>query len=265
MVNKTTFKQYLLEAEGKMTPAESQKDLFGNIVDGKFNKDGSKLEVHNFICKNTPLVSLEGAPQLVANYFNCIHNLELTSLKGGPKKVGGDFNCSNNPELTSLEGAPQTIDGNFECKYNPKLTSLIGAPQKVDNIFDCSINNLHSLEGCPQTTGTFSCSTNPELTSLEGAPQLIKGTFYCKANLKIRSLARINFYIHEINGDRADFTGCPIKSNVLGLLKIRNLKKVEFDDEKLQEIMNRHLPIGDSTDCIDDLLDAGYGKEYCKW
>ena len=178
MVNKTTFKQYLLEAEEKMPRAEDVHDLFASIVDGHFTKDGSKL------------------------------------------KVTGDFYCNNN-QLKSLEGCPQTVGGYFSC----------------------SDNKLESLEGCPQTVG---------------------GGFYCWNNKKLTSLARINFYVHEITGI-ANFAGCPIKSNILGLLKIRGLKKVKFTDKKLQEIMNRHLPMGDSTDCIDDLLDAGYSKEYCKW
>ena len=197
---KTTFKQYLLEAN-ESPKAESIDDLLNSIVDGHFTKDGSKLKV--------------------VGDFNCSDN-ELKSLWGCPQKVGGGFDCFSN-QLESLEGCPQTVGGNF----------------------DCSHNQLESLEGCPQT---------------------ISGYFDCYDNKQLTSLARINFYVHEINGSNGiDFTGCPIKSNVLGLLKIRNLKKVIFDDKKLQEIMNKHSPMGDSTDCIDDLLDAGYGKEYCKW
>ena len=199
MVNKTTFKQYLLEAE--MPAAKSQKDLRASIVNGHFTKDGSKL------------------------------------------KVTGDFDFFNN-QLKSLEGCPQTVGGSFSCGYN-QLKSLEGCPQTVGGSFYCSYNHLESLEGCPRIVG---------------------GYFYCSNNKQLTSLARINFYVHEINGkDGADFEGCPIKSNILGLLKIRGLKKVKFTDKKLQEIMNRHLPMGDSTDCIDDLLDAGYSKEYCKW
>ena len=116
-----------------------------------------------------------------------------------------------------------------------------------------------------KVTGDFDFFNN-QLKSLEGCPQIVGGDFSCIKNKELTSLARINFYVHEINGaSGADFSGCPIKSNVLGILKIRGLKKVKFDDKQLEEIMNRHLPMGDSTDCIDDLLDAGYGKEYCKW
>ena len=222
MVNKTTFKQYLLEAEENILRAKSKLDLRRSIVDGHFTKDGSKL------------------------------------------KVTGDFDCSRK-QLKSLEGCPQTVGGDFYCSHN-QLESLEGCPQTVGGYFNCSDNELKSLEGCPQTVGgSFYCWNN-QLKSLEGCPQTVGGNFYYFNNEKLTSLTRINFYVHEINGeDGADFTGCPIKSNVLGILKIRGLKKVKFTDKKLEEIMNRHLPMGDSTDCIDDLLDAGYSKEYCKW
>ena len=264
MVNKTTFKQYLLEAEGKMPRAKSQKDLFASIVDGHFTKDGSKLKVTgNFNCGHNQLESLEGCPQTVTGDFDCDNN-QLKSLEGCPQTVGGYFYCSNN-QLKSLKGCPQTVGGYFYC-YDNHLESLKGCPQTIGGGFDCNNNQLKSLEGCPQTVhGAFDCSGN-RLKSLEGCPQTVGGGFYCGNNEKLTSLARINFYVHEINSIYgANFSGCPIKSNILGLLKIRGLKKVKFTDKKLEEIMNRHLPMGDSTDCIDDLLDAGYGKEYCKW
>ena len=222
MVNKTTFKQYLLEAEGKVAPAKDIYDLLASIVDGHFTKDGSKL------------------------------------------KVTGSFDCGNN-QLKSLEGCPQTVGGNFDC-WNNHLKSLEGCPQTVGGGFICFSNQLKSLEGCPQTVRySFDCSSN-QLESLEGCPQIVGGGFDCSNNPSLTSLARINFYVHEINGTAgANFSGCPIKSNILGLLKISGLKKVKFDDKQLEEIMNKYLPMGDSTDCIDDLLDAGFSKEYCKW
>ena len=243
MVNKTTFKQYLQEAEEKMPRAEDVDDLLASIVDGKFTKDGSKLTVTgDFLCGNNQLKSLEGCPQTVGGDFVCYEN-KLKSLKGCPQTVGGYFWCNNN-QLKSLEGCPQTVNDSFSCSTN-KLKSLEGCPQKVGGNFWCLDNQLESLEGCPQIVGgDFNCSNNKQLTSL----------------------TRINFYVHEINGeDGADFRDCPIKSNILGLLKIRGLKSVYFDDRKLEAIVNKHLPMGNIAECMDELLDAGYSKEYCKW
>ena len=226
-----------------MTPAKSRKDLFDSIVDGKFTKDGSELEVNNLECNNTTLTSLEGLPESVAGNFSCYKNPELTSLVGAPQTVHGGFSCGNNEKLTSLVGAPESVRY-CDFQNNPKLPSLLGSPQIIHTYFNCA--------------------NNPNLESLEGAPKTVGSWFWCSNNPKLTSLARINFYIHEIKAD-ADFAGCPIKSNILGLLKIRGLKFVTFDDKKLEAIMNKYLPMGDSTDCIDDLLDAGYSKEYCKW
>ena len=242
MVNKTTFKQYMLEAEEKMPRAKSQEDLLDSIKSGYFTKDGSKLKVKDFHCNYNQLKSLEGCPQTVGGSFYCDHN-QLKSLEGCPQTVGSDFGCNSN-QLESLEGCPQTVGGYFWCSSN-QLESLEGCPQTVGGDFNCWNNKLKSLEGCPQTVG---------------------GSFWCYNNKKLTSLARINFYVHEINGaDGADFSGCPIKSNVLGILKIRGLKKVKFDDKKLEEIMNKYLPMGNIAECMDELLDAGFSKEYCKW
>ena len=166
--------------------------------------------------------------------------------------------ANESPKAESIDDLLNSIvDGHF-TKDGSKL--------KVVGDFNCSDNELKSLEGCPQTVGgSFYCWNN-QLKSLEGCPQTVGGNFYYFNNEKLTSLTRINFYVHEINGSNGiDFRNCPIKSNILGLLKISGLKKVYFDDKKLQEIMNKHLPMGDSTDCIDDLLDAGFSKEYCKW
>ena len=259
MVNKTTFKQYLQEAEEKMPRAEDVDDLLASIVDGKFTKDGSKLKVtgdfddFDFDCSNNKLESLAGCPQTVVGDFGCYEN-NLKSLKGCPQTVGGGFYCGSN-NLESLKDCPQTVGGDFWCGNN-QLKSLVGCPQIVKGSFDCNDNQLKSLEGCPQIVSGYGNFGGYGMTD----------GFSCIKNKELTSLARINFYVHEINGeDGADFTGCPIKSNVLGLLKIRGLKKVAFDDKKLEAIINKYLPMGDSTDCIDDLLDAGYSKEYCKW
>ena len=61
-----------------------------------------------------------------------------------------------------------------------------------------------------------------------------------------------------------DFAGTPIKSNVLGLLKIEDLKFVKFDAKisEVDNIINRHLnksPVGNKRvmEAQSELLDAG--------
>ena len=172
----------------------------------------------------------------------------------------GDFYCSNN-NLTSLEGAPSVVKGNFSC-FNNNLTSLEGAPSAVKGDFYCSYNNLTSLEGAPSVVkGVFSCSNN-KLTSLQGAPSAVKGDFYCTNN-KLTSLAGIHKIIKEIHG-YADFENNPIKSSVLGLMRIKGLTKVYLDNKQVMDILNKYLEGDrDIIRCQSELLDAGL-EEFAK-
>ena len=181
---------------------------------------------------------------------------------GSKLKVGFDFYCDNN-QLESLKGCPQTVGRDFYCDQN-QLKSLEGCPQTVGRNFYCRNNQLESLKGCPQTVGGgFNCSYN-KLKSLVGCPQTVGGGFNCSYN-QLTSLSKIDLYIHEIYGE-ANFMNNPIKSNVLGLLKIRGLKKVEFDDFKLEKIINKYLPNAstkDIDDCKLELIEAGL-EEFAK-
>ena len=191
----------------------------------------------DFYCSNN-LTSLEGAPSVVNGYFSCAGN-KLTSLAGAPSVVNGGFSCYNN-KLTSLEGAPSVVNGDFACSNN-KLTSLEGAPSVVNGIFYCSNNNL---------------------TSLEGAPSVVKGNFYCYSN-NLTSLAGIHKIVKEIHGF-ANFYDNPIKSNVLGLMRIKGLTRVILDNKQVENILNKYLTGDrDIIKCQSELLDAGL-EEYAK-
>ena len=143
-----------------------------------------------------------------------------------------------------MVGAPKIVGEGFYCWDNERLTSLVGGP--------------------PSVGGYFYCHDNVSLTSLEGAPQSVGKGFYCRDNPRLTSLTKINLYTHNINGGLADFAGCPIKSNILGLLKIQGLCRVIFDDQKLTSILNKYLPLGSSIDCADELIKEGY-EEWAKW
>jgi len=54
-----------------------------------------------------------------------------------------------------------------------------------------------------------------------------------------------------------DFSFNPIKSSVLGLVKIKGLTEVMFVNKKLEKIMNKYLPLGDIFDCQEELIEAG--------
>ena len=213
------------------------------------------------------LITTETENEIWPTEFKCDY-YNLTSLEGAPQKINGDFNCSFNKNLTSLEGAPQEGVKDFYC-FECNLMSLEGAPKKIQGNFYCGFNsNLGSLKGAPQNgVEAFNCG-NCNLTSLEGAPKKINGIFSCEGN-PITSLKGIHNIIEEINGD-CTFPDS-IESNILGLLKIKNLKSVYFFDKnngrtKLQivEIINKYLPNPTTDkiiDCQNELIDAGF-EEY---
>jgi hypothetical protein len=126
------------------------------------------------------------------------------------------------------------VGGDFSC-YSNQLTSLTGAPASV--------------------TGDFHCYNN-QLTSLTGAPTSVTGHFDCQGN-KLTSLKDIHKYIKSIAGDFY-LADNPIKSHVLGLLKIKGLKSVELDNEEVEKILNKYLPEGDILDCQQELIEAGF-------
>jgi hypothetical protein len=185
----------------------------------------------------------------------------ILSVKGKQEDpYPGVFNCAYN-KLTSLEGAPSAVNGSFYCSYN-NLTSLEGAPSVVNGDFYCYSNNLTSLEGAPSVmNGVFYCYNN-KLTSLAGAPSVVKGVFNCSYN-KLKSLAGIHKIIKEIHGI-AYFRNNPIKSNVLGLMRIKGLTKVYLDNKQVMGILNKYLKGDrDIIKCQSELLDAGL-EEYAK-
>ena len=162
-----------------------------------------------------------------------ITNKNLTSIPVQFGRVGGDFYCDNN-NLTSLQHAPQSVSGGFYCSNN-KLTSLQYAPQSVGGDFYCHHNNLTSLQHAPQSVGGFFCSYN-NLTSLHDIHKQIKsikGKFVC-------------------DDDK-------IKSHILGLLLIKDLKKIEGIKE-VKDIINKHLVDKDIHLCQEDLIQAGFAE-----
>jgi hypothetical protein len=55
----------------------------------------------------------------------------------------------------------------------------------------------------------------------------------------------------------------PINECVLGLLKIKKLKKVEIDNKEVEAIINKYLPEGNIVECQSELIEAGF-DEYAK-
>ena len=150
----------------------------------------------------------------------------------------------------------------FEAKERSILSVMGKQEDPYPGHFSCFSNKLTSLEGAPSVVkGDFSCSYN-KLTSLQGAPSVVKGDFYCSYN-KLTSLAGIHKIIKEIHGF-ADFYNNPIKSNVLGLMRIKGLTEVFLDNRQVRDILNKYLAGDrDIIRCQSELQDAGL-EEFAK-
>ena len=146
----------------------------------------------------------------------------------------GDFYCTRE-KLTSLEGSPRRVGGNFNCPGN-RLVNLKGGPDRVARDFNCMSNKL---------------------TSLEGAPSYVGHDFYALDN-KLKSLKDIHKHISELHGDFHGYSN-PLKSNVLGLLLIKGLKRVLLDNMQVQNILNKHLGKGrvGMLQAQEELIEAG--------
>lgn len=212
-----------------------------------------------FSCVSGGIESLEGSP-VFCSRFECGDN-KLATLANGPKEVTY-FDCDSN-ELTSLEGAPD-VATYFSCNQNRLLTNLLDSGLNELDTFQCIECKLTSLKGGPKKVNKiYSCAAN-KLTSLEGVASYIGGCFECDDN-NLTSLQGIHKQIKHIGGV-GDFQYNPIKSHVLGLLKIEGLTFVKFlmstgqirnDLIRVQNIINDHLKHGRNIfDCQAELEDA---------
>ena len=150
----------------------------------------------------------------------------------------------------------------FETPERSILSEMGKQEDPFPRVFYGSHNKLTSLEGAPSVVnGNFYCSHN-QLTSLVGAPSVINGYFACSSN-KLTSLAGIHKIIKEIHGV-ADFYNNPIKSNVLGLMRIKGLTEVFLDNRQVRDILNKYLAGDrDIIRCQSELQDAGL-EEFAK-
>jgi hypothetical protein len=258
---------------------EEQKEetLLGKKINGReITKNTPNEEWDgNFESDFKGISSLKYCPRIISGDFDCTGNRDLRSLEGSPKQISGAFICSYNKDLTSLKGATQKGIDEFDC-HNCNLTSLEGAPQKINGGFYCYDNkNLTSLKGMPQEGVTDVYCSGCNLSSLEGIAKKINGDLNCFNNPNLTSLKGIHKIIEEINGSLS--IGTSVKSNILGILKIKNVKELKFSLQsapindvtrltQLANIINWYLPNPTTSqiiDCQNELIEAGF-EEYAE-
>lgn len=181
-----------------------------------------------------------------------------------------------------------TVDLMHYVSFEPRTTSQ-GETGKLTKIpdgikfnktesFSIADNALETLDGCPSfVDGDFNCQNN-KLKSFEGAPSIITSDGLFGGNL-FDSLHNIHEHIKQVDGSLYFVSqysymkrSCPIKSSVLGLLRIKGLQTVTLTDArdksddlyKVQEIINTYLKKPDQLmECQDALIDAGL-EEFAK-
>lgn len=214
-----------------------ERTLFDISVNGEKDFADSKW-YGEFNCQFKNLTSLEGAPSEINGSFFCGNN-KLKSLKGSPNKVTLDFGCSSN-NLVTFEGGPKEIGRDIFCDSS-RLNSLRGIPSIVHRDLSGRFNFLSSFEGFPSTIGRNLIISDNKFRSLEG----------------------IHTHIKEI-GHLINLFNNPIKSHVLGLLKIKGLKIVVLSNKDVEFIINKHLQNeGNIYDCQEELINAGF-EEYAQ-
>jgi hypothetical protein len=115
---------------------------------------------------------------------------------------------------------------------------------------------ITSMKGVARIiNGKFRVGNNL-LTSFEFAPEIVRGQVVISEN-KFKDLHNIHKYFKEIDwelyAEHMDLDG-----PMLGLLKIRKLRRVIIDDMEIGDIINKYLPEGDILECQEELINAGY-------
>lgn len=138
----------------------------------------------------------------------------------------------------TLKGCPEKISDNFVCA-DQYLTSFEGGPKEVTGYFYAARNKIKSLKGAPTKVGDyFSCEDTPSLNSFDCDPIEVNGVMFF-INTGFTSLKDIHKHIKRC--ERIHFTGCDIKSNILGLFLINNLISASFENKTITDIINRNL------------------------
>jgi hypothetical protein len=157
-------------------------------------------------------------------------------------------------KISSLEGCPREINGYLTCDQN-FITSLEGCPQKINGFLSCAFNKLTSLKGFPSEVNSTAWLNNNRIESFEGiSPDSLK-TLYCFDN-NFTNLHDIHRHLHYC--EFLNLCGNPIKSHVLGLLKIDGLETVKIDPEPVEMIINKYIPLGDIFACQEELIEFGF-------
>lgn len=75
----------------------------------------------------------------------------------------------------------------------------------------------------------------------------------------LRTLHNIHKIIGRIEGT-INLQDNPISSHILGLCKIKDLKRAMLDNKEVEAIINKYLPEGDIIGCQQELIEDGFDE-----
>jgi len=200
--------------------------------------------------------------------INCDSCEKLDTLLGFPETVRMSLYLAGCINLKSLEHGPTHVHHHIVLERCVRLESLnhfpkVGLPGEL-----CSVNintclSLRTIKGLPANLPGFLTMEWFRGPSLEGMPEEI-GTHLYLGNSKILSL---DYLPKRMPGENStiDLTGLKHAKNFLAVFKVRELCKVDIDDNKpLEKIMNKHLAGDrDIMDCQEEMIEAGF-EEYAR-
>lgn len=182
-------------------------------------------------------------------------------------------------KLTSMPPGLVECYKNFEYVAHPsstfksKLTSCENFPNWVGGSFWIGDEKITNLQGCPEIVEGDDCFISGGFSSLEGITRYVQTGQMTIESPSLTSLKDIHKHISYIH-DRLDFLA-PIKSNILGILKIKGIRTLglgvemknypEFEQcNEVFGILRKHLAKDRNIlECQEELMDNGF-KEYAK-
>ena len=192
----------------------------------------------------------------------------LDALDNNNAKTVGELKLNNEGEIVALNGIPRDVwQGNFEVPYNnvDNLESFEGSPIEINGAFTCSMHKkITTFNGSPKMVNGAFIVSDCNISSVEGLPEFIKQNCFITKN-PIKTLKNIYKNVKEIGGKL--YVENSVESNVLGVLKIKNLKELIFLNKntytktEISNIINKYLPnpnMSQILDCQNELIEAGF-------
>ena len=155
-----------------------------------------------------------------------------------------------------LVGYEKYLDLFENGKTVPYLDGEWNKGESTVRIYNANRSGITSMKGAPKIiNGSFAAGNNP-LSSFEFAPEIVKGRVIISED-KFKDLHNIHKHFKEIDGELYA-ENMDLDGPMLGLLKIKKLKRVIIDDMEIGDIINKYLPLGDVLECQQELINAGY-------